>query len=61
MVSADSGWWFPEKDLRDPVQLSSNINILTMARLPLDPGMGTTNLKGLMCQIKKATHRYGQS
>ncbi len=29
-------------------------NVLTMDGPPLDPGMGATNLKGLMCNIHKA-------
>ena len=55
VVSAEWGWWFPEKDRTDiEVQLESNINMLTEDSGGLDPGMGATNLKGLMCQIEKA-------
>ncbi len=55
VVSAEFGWWFPEKDRTDgQEQLSSNINVLTNDAGPLDPGMGATNLKGLMCQVEKA-------
>ena len=54
VVSAEFGWWFPEKDRKNAEeQLASNINVLTMDGPPLDPGMGATNLKGLMCQIEK--------
>ena len=55
VVSAEWGWWFPEKDRTDiEVQLESNINMLTEDAGGLDPGMGATNLKGLMCQVNKA-------
>ena len=55
VVSAEWGWWFPEKDRTDiEVQLESNINLLTEDAGGLDPGMGATNLKGLMCQVEKA-------
>ncbi len=55
VVSAEWGWWFPEKDHTDiEVQLESNINLLTEDAGGLDPGMGATNLKGLMCQVEKA-------
>ena len=53
VVSAEFGWWFPEKDRTDrEEQLSSNINVLTDDAGPLDPGMGATNLKGLMCNVE---------
>jgi len=55
VVSAEFGWWFPEKDLTDiEAQLESNINVLTDDAGPLDPGMGATNLKGLMCNVQLA-------
>jgi len=56
VISAEFGWWFPEKDRTDAgLQLESNINVLTMDGPPLDPGMGATNLKGLMCNIRPVT------
>ena len=55
VVSAEWGWWFPEKDRTDfNVQMESNINLLTNDAGPLDPGMGATNLKGLMCNVQLA-------
>ena len=40
VVSAEFGWWFPEKDRTDAKeQLSSNINVLTNDAGPLDPGI----------------------
>jgi anaerobic selenocysteine-containing dehydrogenase len=53
VVSAEFGWWFPEKGPPDYGWDESNINVLTDDAPPLDPGMGATNLKGLMCQIVK--------
>ena len=54
VVSAEFGWWFPEKGAPDYGWSESNINVLTMDGPPLDPGMGATNLKGLMCNIERA-------
>ncbi|MBT7952245.1 MAG: molybdopterin-dependent oxidoreductase, partial [Gammaproteobacteria bacterium] len=51
VVSTEFGWWFPEKSAPDYGWDESNINILTMDGPPLDPGMGATNLKGLMCKV----------
>lgn len=53
VVSAEFGWWFPERHTTDFGWNESNINVLTNDAPPLDPGMGATNLKGLMCQIEK--------
>ena len=54
VASAEFGWWFPERGAPDYGWRESNINVLTMDGPPLDPGMGATNLKGLMCNIEKA-------
>ena len=54
VVSAEYGWWYPEAGPPDYGWKESNINILTVDGPPLDPGMGATNLKGLMCNIHKA-------
>ena len=53
VVSAEFGWWFPERGAPDYGWDESNVNVLTMDGPPLDPGMGATNLKGLMCNIEK--------
>lgn len=54
VIGVDYGWWFPEKD---PQQLyewdKSNMNILTSCSPPYGPEMGTTNLRGVGCDIKK--------
>jgi anaerobic selenocysteine-containing dehydrogenase len=51
VVSAEFGWWFPERHTPDFGWAESNINMVTDDGPPLDPGMGATNLKGLMCRI----------
>jgi anaerobic selenocysteine-containing dehydrogenase len=51
VVSTEFGWWFPEKGAPNYGWDESNINVLTMDGPPLDPGMGATNLKGLMCKV----------
>ena len=52
IVSAEHGWWFPEK--RDPGHGwdESNINILTdNAYESCDPAMGATHVRTLLCKI----------
>ncbi len=51
VVSAEHGWWFPERMTPDFGWQESNINILTSDSDKLDPGMGATNLRGLMCSV----------
>ncbi len=53
VVAAEFGWWFPERGPPDYGWSESNINVLTDDAPPLDPGMGATNLKGLMCEVVK--------
>jgi anaerobic selenocysteine-containing dehydrogenase len=56
VVVADYGWWFPE---RGPSELygwaESNINILTSSEPPYNREMGSTNLRGLLCRVYKAS------
>lgn len=52
VVSAEFGWWFPERGGPDFGWDESNVNVLTDDGPPLDPGIGATNLKGLMCNIQ---------
>jgi anaerobic selenocysteine-containing dehydrogenase len=54
VVATEFGWWFPKRGAPDYGWSESNINILTMDGPPLDPGMGATNLKGLMCNVYPA-------
>jgi anaerobic selenocysteine-containing dehydrogenase len=52
IVSAQHGWWFPEK--KDPGHgwEESNINILTdNAYETMDPAMGATSIRTLLCRI----------
>ncbi|MCK5185807.1 MAG: hypothetical protein KAR43_01660, partial [Deltaproteobacteria bacterium] len=55
VVSADHGWWFPEK--KDDLGWDqSNIDILTDNDLDsCDQDVGATNLRVLLCDISKAT------
>jgi anaerobic selenocysteine-containing dehydrogenase len=54
VIAADHGWWFPE----EPNDLGwdrSNINILTDNSYgDCDPAMGATNLRVLLCNVRKA-------
>lgn len=55
VVSADHGWWFPEKE-DDLGWDQSNIDILTDNNLNCcDPAFGATNLRVLLCDISKAS------
>ncbi|MDF1593566.1 MAG: molybdopterin-dependent oxidoreductase [Desulfobacterales bacterium] len=56
IVSAEHGWWFPEK--KDPGHgwEESNINILTgNAYAHCDPAMGATHVRTLLCRISPET------
>jgi len=57
VVSADHGWWFPEK--KDDLGWDqSNIDILTDNDLDsCDQAMGATNLRVLLCDISKAAEQ----
>lgn len=55
VVVVDYGWWFPERNesyLYDWAE--SNINILTDNKLPYSREVGSANLRGLFCKIRKA-------
>ena len=48
------GWWFPERSVSDlHGWQESNINMLTSGS-PLDPALGTPNLRGGLCRVYKA-------
>jgi len=53
VVSIDHGWWFPEKASTGFGLWESNANLLTSDQPPYDPGFGTYQLRGLLCQIEK--------
>jgi len=52
IVSAEHGWWFPEKKEPGHGWDQSNINILTdNAYESCDPAMGATSVRTLLCKI----------
>jgi anaerobic selenocysteine-containing dehydrogenase len=52
VVSAEHGWWFPEKKDPDHGWEDSNINILTDNSFSnCDPAMGATHVRTLLCKI----------
>ena len=52
VVSAEHGWWFPEKDDPGHGWEESNINILTdNSYSNCDPAMGATHIRTLLCRI----------
>jgi len=56
VVVADYDWWFPEKGASELYGWAeSNINILTDDKPPYNREMGSTNLRGVLCKIYKAS------
>ena len=56
VVGVDYGWWFPEKEASSlHGWAESNINILTDDQPPYNREMGTTNLRGFLCKVYKAS------
>jgi anaerobic selenocysteine-containing dehydrogenase len=53
VVSAEHGWWFPEKSAPDYGVWQSNVNLLTDNEPPYDPAMGTYQLRALLCRVAK--------
>lgn len=54
VIVAEHGWWFPEQKDRNHGWDISNINILTdNSHKSMDPIMGATNLRVLLCGISK--------
>jgi anaerobic selenocysteine-containing dehydrogenase len=55
VISADHGWWFPEKQEPGHGWEESNINMLTdNAYDNCDPAMGATHVRTLLCKIAPA-------
>ena len=52
VVAAEFAWWYPECSALDYGFRECNINFLT-DDLNVGPESGSTNLKGLMCQVSK--------
>jgi anaerobic selenocysteine-containing dehydrogenase len=60
VVSAEHGWWFPEKDDPGHGWAESNINMLTdNAYGSCDPAMGATHVRTLLCNIYPETSADG--
>ena len=54
VINCEYGWWYPEASSSDFGMMTSNVNVLTSMEEPLDPAMGTYQLRGLLCDIRKA-------
>ncbi len=54
VINTEYGWWYPEMDDMYESCMKSNCNVLTNMSGPLDPAMGTYQLRGLLCRIEKA-------
>ena len=52
VVAAEFAWWYPERAAPDYGFRECNINFLT-DDLNVGPESGSTNLKGLMCEVSK--------
>jgi anaerobic selenocysteine-containing dehydrogenase len=52
VVAAEFAWWYPEREAPDYGFRECNINFLT-DDLNVGPESGSTNLKGLMCQVSR--------
>lgn len=54
VIVAAYGWWFPErKDLELSGWKESNLNILTESGPPYEPAIGSTNLRAVLCRVRK--------
>lgn len=51
IVVTSFGWWFPEEKEGVFGWDKSNINILTRSEPPYDPGIGTSDLRGIPCRV----------
>ncbi|MBI4689283.1 MAG: molybdopterin-dependent oxidoreductase [Nitrospirae bacterium] len=54
VISIDHGWWFPEREKENFGVWESNANLLTNDSPPYDPAFGSYQLRGLLCNIRKA-------
>lgn len=53
VINVEHGWWFPEKDGPEHGVWEANANVLTNNRPPYDPGFGSYQLRGLLCNVCK--------
>lgn len=51
IVVVSFGWWFPERGTNLFDWDKSNINVLTRSEPPYDPGIGTSDLRGIPCRV----------
>jgi len=51
VINVEHGWWFPERNDKNHGVWISNANVLTNNKPPFDPGIGTYQLRGLLCKI----------
>lgn len=54
VINCEYGFWYPEDGYPDFGLKKSNVNMLTTMDGPLDPAMGTYQLRALLCKIEKA-------
>jgi anaerobic selenocysteine-containing dehydrogenase len=50
VIVSSFGWWFPEEKGIFGWD-KSNINVLTNSEPPYDPGVGTSDLRGVPCRV----------
>ena len=54
VISVEHGWWFPEKPSNLFGVFESSANVLTNDGPPYDPAFGSYQLRGLLCNVRKA-------
>lgn len=56
VVAAEIDWWFPEQG-RDTLYgyQESNVNMITDDQPPFNPELGSSNLRGFLCKVYKAS------
>jgi anaerobic selenocysteine-containing dehydrogenase len=63
VIMTQRGWWYPERDMRDPVLggcLESNANVLTsVADEHCDPIGGSWANRGLLCRVYRVDEAEG--
>ena len=56
VVGLDYGWWYPERGAKGNFGWDeSNVNMLTDDEPPFSPEMGSSNLRGILCNIHKGS------
>ena len=53
IVVTSFGWWFPERSGNNFDWDKSNINVLTRSEAPYDVGVGTTDVRGIPCRVRR--------